>query len=301
MMIKKEEIKYFDIHSHLHSEFFNEKENSKEIIEKMKKEKIYSIIVGVNFEDSKKALKMSKKNQNLFCSVGIHPTTKESFIEEEFNEILKDDFLDENKKVVSVGECGLDYFWPSNDLKNGKISQEEFNTEKERQKKLFEKHIDFAVKNNLPLMLHIRSYKNSDAHYDTFKILDQKQKEIFRKSFEDVIRETSKKENQKIEANFHFFTETPEIVDEVIKRGFMISLPGVITFADLDKSIKKIPLEKIMSETDSPFAAPKPFRGKVNTPLYVSEIVKKIAEVKEISEEEVRKKTIENIIRFFKL
>jgi TatD DNase family protein len=81
----------------------------------------------------------------------------------------------------------------------------------------------------------------------------------------------------------------------------MISLPGVITFSDLDKSIKKIPLSRIMSETDSPFAAPKPFRGKTNTPLYVPEIVKKIAEVKNIKENEMEKIILENTFNFFNI
>jgi TatD DNase family protein len=105
----------------------------------------------------------------------------------------------------------------------------------------------------------------------------------------------------KIRANFHFFTENIKIVEEVIKRGFSISLPGVITFVDLDKSIEMIPLESLMSETDSPFAAPKPHRGKTNTPLFVPEIVKKIAQVKQISEQECNKKLISNAITFFGL
>ena len=165
------------------------------------------------------------------------------------------------------------------------MMQDDLLVEKERQKKLFEVQIEFAVKNNLPLMLHVRSFENSDAHMDVFDILDKKQTE----------------HDGKIRADFHFFTEGPEIVVEIIKRGFMISLPGVITFADLDATIAAIPLESIMSETDSPFAAPKPHRGKTNTPLYISEMVKKIAEVKNISEEEVRMQTVKNALEFFRI
>ena len=92
-----------------------------------------------------------------------------------------------------------------------------------------------------------------------------------------------------------------KIVKEVIKRTFFISLPGVITFADLDESIKEIPLENLMSETDSPFAAPRPHRGKINTPLFISEIVKKISKVKNISEEKCNEQLIKNTINFFGL
>jgi len=419
-------IKYFDAHSHLHSDFFNKKENGQEVAEKMADEGICSTIIGVDFVDSEKAVQMAQKNENLFCAIGQHPLDNPSEIwdEKKYQKLIYEDnteqeilnifeknkhkticvvattstgkstmikkigvgvdmddivfknlssdekgyvrnkewsqdigdfmekrskeiivikkgepvfgtivydtdiviYLDiddgilksrvkkrgvkiesalkmkewiekkvdktnaeviklkiRQKKVVCVGECGLDYYWPSLDKKKGKISESDFENEKKRQKKLFENQIDFAVKNELPLMLHIRSYENADAHRDAFEILDKKQKE----------------HKGKIRADFHFFTEGPEIVAEIIKRGFMISLPGVITFADLDKSILEAPMESIMSETDSPFAAPKPFRGKTNTPLYVPEIVKKIAEVKKLSIEEVRKKTVENAIGFF--
>ncbi len=171
------------------------------------------------------------------------------------------------------------------DLESGKINQEELQREKKRQRELFKKQIDFALENDLPLMLHVRSFKNADAHEEAFKILDEKEKES----------------GQKIRADFHFFTEGPEIVKEIVKRDFMISLPGVITFADLDDSILEIPLENLMLETDSPFVAPKPYRGKTNTPLYLEEIAKKVAEVKKMDIEEIRKKSVENALDFFRI
>jgi TatD DNase family protein len=88
------------------------------------------------------------------------------------------------------------------------------------------------------------------------------------------------------------------VVKEILKRDFMISLPGVITFVNLDDSIKQIPLEKLMVETDSPFAAPIPYRGKTNLPIYVEEVVRKIAEVKELDFEEVKKQMIKNALGF---
>jgi len=168
-------------------------------------------------------------------------------------------------------------------LEVGKISENDFLDEKNRQKELFKKQIDFSQKNNLPLMLHIRSFKNGDAHKDALEILDEKQKEF----------------DGKIRANFHFYTETVNITKEILKRGYTISFPGVITFANIDDSIKEIPLERIMSETDSPFATPKPHRGKTNTPIFVGEIVKKIAEVKNLDFEKTKKQMIKNALNFW--
>ncbi len=277
-IMKKEEINLFDIHSHLHSKFF--KEDLGEVLEKMREKKVWTISVGVDFEDSKKAVELAEKNKNIFATIGIHPTEKEYFNEEEFQKLLES-----SEKIVGIGECGLDYYWPKKDLESGKIGEADFAAEITRQKKLFEKQIDFGVKNNLPLMLHIRSFENADAHWDAFEILDQKQKE----------------HKGKIRANFHFFTEGPEIIEEIIKRNFSISLPGVITFANLNESIKKIPLENLMIETDSPFAAPKPFRGKTNLPIYVEEVARKISEVKNIDFEEIKKISTKNALSFWKI
>jgi TatD DNase family protein len=286
-MLEKK-ISYFDTHSHIHSDFFNQKQSGQEVVDKMAEENIFSVVIGVDLGDSKQALEMASKNENIFCSIGQHPVDNETefFDEEKYQNILDKDREDSGqKKVVCVGECGLDYFWLNKDLGGEKISKEVFSQKKIRQKNLFEIQIDFAVKNNLPLMLHIRSFKNSDAHWDCFDILDKKQKE----------------HEGRVRANFHFFTEGVEIVQEVIKRNFFISLPGVITFANLDDSIKKIPIENLMSETDSPYAAPKPHRGKTNTPLYIQEVVKKIAEVKNISQKECNDQLIKNAINFFNL
>jgi Tat protein secretion system quality control protein TatD with DNase activity len=107
-----EEIKYFDIHSHLHSSFFNEKEDGQKVAEEMVSKNIFSIIIGVDFLDSKKAIEMSNKNKNLFCSIGQHPLDAplgEAFDDKEYQIILDKDKKSE-KKVVCIGECGLDYF-----------------------------------------------------------------------------------------------------------------------------------------------------------------------------------------------
>jgi len=266
------EINYFDIHSHLHSDFFQA--DSKEIIKKMKEEKIWTILVGVDYKDSKKAVSLANKHKNLYSTIGIHPTTKERFDKEKFQKLLKS-----NEKIVGIGECGLDYYWPMHDFKKFKINEKELADEKKRQKVLFEQQIDFALKNNLPMMLHVRPHKNSDAYIDAFKILDQ---------YKD----------KKLKINFHFFTDTPKTLKEIKKRNFSISLPGVITFADLDRNIREAEIENIMSETDSPFATPIPYRGKINTPLYIPKVVDKIADIKKI---EVKKIVVENALKFWNI
>lgn len=286
-------MKYFDIHSHLHSGFF--KENTEEIFKKMIEQEIGTILVGVDFLDSEKAVILSKNQKdsaNIWACIGQHPVDnkKEIFKEEKYQELLNQN----REKIVAIGECGLDYFWLNKDLKGGKISEADFAAQKQKQKKLFEQQINFALKNNLPLMLHVRSFKNADAHKDTLKILDKKQAELKHLSKVGIL-------SKKIKANFHFFTENLEITKEIIKRGYYFSFPGVITFANLDEVIKIIPLEKIMSETDSPFATPVPYRGKINNPTYVKEIVKKIALVKNISENKCQKQLLKNTKNFFNL
>ncbi len=275
---KMTEIFYFDIHSHLHSDFFND--NKDIVIQKMKKENIATISVGVSFNDSKKAVLLAQKHKNIFATIGIHPNEKENFEEEKFQKL----FNENKEKIVGIGECGLDYFWITRELKAGKINFVNFSSEIIRQKKLFKKQINFAIKNNLPMMLHIRSYNKEDAYNDTFDILEE-----------------YKKTNLKV--NFHFFTEKWKVVDKILKlnNNYTCSFPGVITFANLDESIKNLPIEKIMVETDSPFAAPAPFRGKINTPLYLKEIIKKIAEIKNLKFEEAQKKILENSLIFWNI
>ncbi len=278
-------MKNFDIHSHLHSNFFQD--DIGPILKEMREKEIGTIAVGVSLVDSEKALLLAGENENVWATIGIHPTEQEEFVAEKFQKLL-----DKNKeKIVGIGECGLDYYWLARDLKTGKINEVELELEKKRQKKLFSAQIKFAQKNNLPLMLHVRAHQNADAYWDIFKILDN--------FFEKQKIRGLPLQGEKMKINFHFFTETPKIAREILKRGWNISFPGVITFADLDETIQAVPLEKIMAETDSPFAAPVPYRGQTNTSLFIPEIVKKIAEVKNIPLEECQQQLLKNTQNFW--
>jgi len=208
---------------------------------------------------------LAEKYENVFASIGLHPSdTLEDFNEKDYIDLVK------NPKMVAIGECGLEY---------SPVKQGLTENEKEKQVGIFRKQIDFAVKYDKPLMIHVR-----DAHKEVIEILESKKE----------------KYGEKLRGNIHFFSGDVEIAKKYIKLGFMISFTGVITFAhQYDEVIKEIPFDHIMVETDAPFVAPVPYRGKRCEPIYVKEVVKRIAEIKEMEYEEVKKKMVENATKFF--
>lgn len=171
--------------------------------------------------------------------------------------------LANHPKVVSIGECGIDlYRCDKNDFK--------------RQKELFIRHIELAQETGKPLMIHCR-----DAHEQVIEIL---------------------REHKDVQGNIHFFSGTWEQARKYFDLGFTISFTGVITFANqYDEIIKKAPLDKIMIETDAPFVAPAPYRGKRNEPLYVQETAKRIAKIRGLSYEKVAEATTKNALIFFRI
>lgn len=165
-------------------------------------------------------------------------------------------------KVMAIGECGLDYF---------KIENEEI---KERQKDLFKQHIKLAKEVNKPLMLHIR-----DSYDDVLAMLE---------------------EEKAGRAHAHFFAGNWETAKRFLDRGDTVSFTGVITFTNAyDEVVKNTPLDCLMAETDAPYVAPTPYRGKRNEPLYVKEVYKRLAELKGLSGEEVRVSVLGNAKRVF--
>jgi TatD DNase family protein len=255
------EIKFIDIHSHLG--FGDYGQDLKEVIKRMEENGVATITVGTDLESSKEAVRITDENENIWACIGAHPADKRDFVfeEKDFAELVK------NPKVVAIGECGLDYF---------KLT-ENIEEEKSRQKKEFIKQIEFAIKYDKPLMLHIR-----EAYEDAYEIL--------------------KKYEGKTTGNMHFFAGSLDFAKKIIELGFTISFTGVITFArQYDEVIKNIPLEKMHAETDAPFVAPIPYRGKRNEPIYVIEVVKKIAEIRGEDFETVREQLLKNSKDFFNL
>ncbi len=258
---------YIDIHSHL--SFADYKQDLVSVIEKMKSEGVSTICVGSDYESSKDSVEIAEKNENIFACIGLHPTGKdgEIFDEKKYEELVK------SPKVVSIGECGLDYFRLAGNI----VEQKKY------QKKEFIKQIEFAIKYDKPLMLHIR-----DAYEDAYEILKK--------------YNLPAQAGGKVRGNMHFFAGSLEWAKKFIDLGFTISFTGVITFArQYDEVIKNIPLNKIHAETDAPFVAPIPYRGKRNEPTYVVEVVKKIAEIRGEDFEKVRLQLLENAKRVFSI
>jgi len=270
-------MKYIDIHCHL--DFSDYDADREEILARVKENEVGAITIGADLESSKKAVEIAEQNDNVWACVGIHPNNITSprfasrsdplldagegknfalplhlgegqlaagkWDEVKFEKLIK------TSKVVGVGECGLDYFGRRS-FSEGGLSNEQ---KRLIQRELFEKQIQFAIKRDKPLMLHIR-----DAYDDALEIL---------------------KSYPKARGNVHFFAGDIEIARKFLDLNFTLSFTGVIAFThDYDEVIKYIPQNSIISETDAPFVAPIPYRGKRNEPIYVIEVVKKLAEIR---------------------
>ena len=258
-------MKLFDSHCHLNDEKFNE--DRKELIENLRKQGVKRLVTaGYSIESSKEAIKLSKEYDFIYATIGISPndvpkTLKD--LDKDLNNIK--DLYKEGEKIVAVGEIGLDYYW---------------NTEnKEIQKEAFKRQIELANNLNLPIQIHTR-----EAIADILQIL--KDNKVNRKGI------------------FHCCPFNRELVKEGLKLGFYISFAGPTTFKNSRNAveiIKMVPDDKMLVETDSPYLSPEPFRGKRNDPSRVQYIIKKIAEVKEKSFEEIEKMVYENANTIFNL
>ena len=257
--------KYFDIHSHINDERFND--DREEVIARMKAENLWTIVVGTDLESSCAAVALSQKYDNVFASVGLHPTDNTA---EELNvDAYKK--LAELPKTVAIGECGLDY----------EVGGEKTAEEKARQKKIFEQQIDLAVGLDLPVMVHCRG-----AHEDALATLTEKKKQ----------------HGEKLRGNIHFFSETADIAQKYFNLNFTVSFTGVVTFThDYDEAVKHTPQHMIMSETDCPYVAPVPHRGKRNEPIYVKEVVARLAEIRGENEDELARALVDNAFRVFNI
>ena len=260
-------MKYIEIHCHL--DFPDYGEEIAGVLARMKEGEVGAITIGPDLESAKRAVKIAEENENIWACIGVIPSDNDTeiFDEKEFEKLVI------HPKVVAIGECGLDFF---------RTKPESLVKEKERQERLFKQQIEFALKYDKPLMLHCRN-----TYDDVLDILE---------SYKKV------EGGEKLSGNAHFFAGTVEQAKRFLDLGFTCSFTGVITFANnYDEVVRSLPLESIMSETDSPFVAPVPHRGKRNEPTYVVEVVKKLAEIRKEDEEVLRQKMIENAKRVFGL
>ena len=261
------ELNLIDAHSHPHfSAFDSEREG---LLQKMKEEGVGTIAVGTDKKTSHGALELAKSFNFIWASIGQHPTEEEAFDKEFYLNLAREG----SGRIVAIGECGLDFY---------RMDEED----KKRQVKLFESQIELALELELPLMLHIRSSKNSsNAHNLAFEIL-----------------RSYKKELPNLHLHMHFFTAPKEVAKKFLELDATFGIPGVVTFArEVQESVEYIPEEKILVESDAPYAAPVPFRGQKNSPLYTKHTLAAISEIKKMDYEMLRKQILQNTISSFNL
>lgn len=279
--MSRAEAKLFDVHTHVQFAAF--KDDADIVIQRALDAGIWMVNVGTQKDTSAKAIELAHKYpEGVYAAVGLHPIhieklhhdaqelgdspEMEGFTSrgEEFDsEFYRK--LSQDLKVVAIGECGLDYYRLGSETK-------------EKQKKVFLQQIELAREVKKPLMIHCR------------------------RAFGDLISILQTASYKLQPSVVHFFSGTKDDAKKLLDLGFSFSFGGVITFArEYDEVVQYIPLGRITLETDAPYVAPVPFRGKRNEPLYVAEVVKKVAALKNFSVEEVSQKTMENARILFKV
>lgn len=287
---------FFDIHGHVNFEAFAEDRET--VIKRALDAGVWLNVVGTQIDTSKAAVALAEKyEQGVYAIVGLHPihTSKSYHDEQELGEGGKEftsrgeifDMAEYRKlalhpKVVAIGECGLDYY---------RIENQESGIE--IQKEVFLRQIELTLDVKKPLMLHLRNGSGKSAYFEAFNILDSR----------FSIRDSN------IRGNLHFFAGSIEEAKPFLDAGFTFSFTGAVTYpprkgeksGSYDEIIKYLPLDRIMSETDCPYVSPVPFRGKRNEPLYVQEVVKKIAAIRGEEFEKVRVQLAQNALNFFRI
>jgi len=249
------------VDSHCHINFPELYQNIDSILSRMSSNKVtHALCVSVTLDKLPDIFKIANTYPHIFASVGVHPDY-EDIEEPSVDELCR---FAKEKKVVAIGETGLDYFRVLGDLS--------------WQRDRFRTHIKAAIQSNLPLIIHTRN-----AAEDTLKIM----------------REEGANH---VGGVMHCFTESLDVALEAIKLNFYISFSGIVTFknaTDLKEVVKAIPLDRILIETDSPYLAPVPYRGKINDPSNVIHVAEEIAKLKNIPVEEVGEATTQNFFKLF--
>jgi TatD DNase family protein len=251
------------IDSHCHINFPELAENIDEVLANMRANQVSdALCVSVDLEKFPQILALAEQHDNIYASVGVHPDY-ELEAEPTQEELVR---LAKHPKVIAIGETGLDYFRLTGDL--------------EWQRKRFRTHIRAAVESGKPLIIHTRS-----AAADTLRLMQEEGAD-------------------KIGGVMHCFTESLEVALAAIEMNFYISFSGIVTFKkalELKEVATRIPLERMLIETDSPYLAPVPFRGKLNQPGYVKHVAEEIAKLRGISVEEVGVATSANFYKLFNI
>ena len=248
------------IDTHSHINFQDYKENFEKFLSEIKQNEVEKIIIpGVEPLSFNEIISLCNKYEMIYGALGVHPSEFKTYNQEVEETIYK---LIKESKIVAIGEIGLDYHYGFDS--------------KEEQKDILRKQLKIAEETKLPIIIHDR-----EAHEDVFEILQEYK-------LSNVI--------------FHCFSGNSAFAEKCIEKGYYIGIGGVVTFKnakELKESTKIIPLDRILLETDAPYLAPVPFRGKINSPIYLKYIAQEIANIKEINIEEVKEKTTINAKRIF--
>ena len=250
------------IDSHCHLDHEPLKSDLSNIIKRSKDVGIEKLLtISTSVESFQTIKNIINEDEIIFGTIGIHPHETNN------NEISIDYIVknfEENPKIIGIGETGLDFYYN--------------NSDKEKQIKSFKKHIEASIKTNSPLIVHSRN-----AEDETFEILNKYQ-------------------GEKLKILMHCFTGSKNFAEKLLKLNAFFSASGIITFKnsiDLQETFKILPLEKILIETDSPYLAPVPNRGKKNEPSFLSYTAQKLADIKDLSKQEITKITTKNFNNLF--
>ncbi len=250
----------FDTHAHLNDERFLEDRD--EIILSLKENGVGAYCeIGYDIKSSYRAFELSQKYDFIYSAVGVHPHDSKDMTEDDLSKLSK---LLKEKKVVALGEIGLDYYYD--------------NSDRETQRHWFSRQLSLARELCVPVVIHTR-----DAMEDTINIL---------KAFGTG------------DGIIHCYSGSKESAKILLDMGYYISLAGPVTFKNANNLIevaKYIPKDRLLIETDSPYLAPVPYRGKRNCPVYVKEVAKRISEIRGESFEEIEKTTFENAKKVYRI
>lgn len=275
MNSKLYKLRVFDSHCHL--QFTQYDKDRDEIIRRALDAGVSMICVGTDLEMSKKGIELAEKHEGIWATVGLHPNDIEKATSDQW--LVISDLLSESK-VVAVGEVGLDYYRTTEPEKQKK------------QKEIFEQFLDLSAKCDKPVILHSRDAGKGSigkVHGDMVEILLKKSDLFHDRSINQI-------------GVMHSFTGTEEDAKKYLEMGFYLGFNGILTFtSQYDEVVKYVPLDRILLETDAPFLAPEPYRGTRNEPIYVIEVAKKVAELKNEKLEKVIEQTTENCKNLFKL
>ena len=260
-MKMQERYKIIDSHAHYDDDAFNEDRDV--VLNQIRENGVVQVLnCAASYSSLKTTDRLTKDYDFIIGALGIHPENADEMKEDTIEEIKN--YISNNHKIVAIGEIGLDYYWKEN-------------PSKEVQKEVFRKQMNLAKDLNFPVIIHDR-----DAHQDTLEIL---------------------KEFPTVNGVVHCFSGSVEFAKECLKLGYYIGFTGVVTFKNAKKLVevaKEIPLEKILVETDCPYMAPEPNRGKRNKSDYIEYIINQIAQIKEIDPYEANLAFNQNFNRLIK-